>query len=96
MTDNIDNYECHIFDTKEIHIDKVNICDYYTKKLFVLDNIDEFNYYKIIKFILTEKFNTKNPSSVKFLIDNHTILFENLKFNDLKNMKHGYVFYVIL
>ena len=91
------NYEQYIYDTKECHIGKLNIRDYKTNKLVVLDNINELNYTEIIKFVLIKIFQSRTPELVRFLIDPKTILFSNLKFSDLENnIKHGYIFNIVL
>ena len=91
------NYEQYIYDTKECHIGKLNMRDYKTNKLFVLCDIDEFNYFDIIKFVLIDKFKSLKPDLVRFIIGSITVLFENLKFSDLENkIEHGYIFNIIL
>jgi len=97
MTQQSLNYEQHIYDTKECHIGKLNIRDYKNDKLIVLSGINESNYMILIKNVLTEKFCSVAPESVKFLIGSHMVLFKNLKFTDLENyIEHGYIFNIEL
>jgi hypothetical protein len=97
MTQESQSYRQHIYDTKECHIGKLNILDYKTNKLVVLDRIDEVNYLEVIKFTLVDFFGSTDPNSVRFLIGSRAILMENLQFLDLKNyIEYGYVFSVIL
>ena len=90
------NFEKHIYDTKEIHIGKLNLCQYNTNNLYVLDDINETNYNDIIRFILVNKFSSLDVDSVKFIINLKIILFKNLKFEDFKDIKYGYIYKFIL
>ena len=90
------DYEKHIYSTTDIHVGKLNLREHGTTKLYVLDDINESNYYDIIKFVLINKFNSPNTNTVKFLIDCKIVLFENLKFEDLKDMEYGYIFCIML
>jgi hypothetical protein len=96
MSDKTYDYEKHIYSTTNIHIGKLNICEGKTQKIYVLDNINEFNYHDIIKFILINKYKYSTVDTVKFIISSKIIAFPNLKFEDLKNMEYGYIFYFTL
>jgi hypothetical protein len=90
------NFDSHIYDTKEIHIGKINLHQFGTNNLYVLDNINESNYNEIIKYILVNKFNVSDVNNIKFKIGLKIILFQDLKYEDFKYSEHGYVFYFFL
>jgi hypothetical protein len=90
------NFDKHIYDNKEIHIGKLNMCQYNTTNLYVLDDINESNYNEIIRFILVNKFNSLNVDNVKFIINSKIILFKDLNFQDFKDIEYGYVYRFIL
>ena len=90
------NLEKHIYDTKEIHIGKINLCQYNTSNLYVLDDINESNYNEIIRYILVNKFSSLDVDNVKFIINLKIILFKNLNFQDFKDIEYGYIYKFIL
>ena len=96
MNEETNCYERHIYNTNDIHIKKLNMYEINTHRLYVLDDINELNYYPVINFILTSKFNSPDAQNVKFLINSKVILFKDLKFENLEDMVHGKIFYFSL
>lgn len=86
----------HLNNSQTFQYGKLNLFDPATNTIAVLTDVNENNFRDIIEAALKTIFHVTDYTSVRFIFNNSLVYFNEIKFNDFKDLEHGHIFNLLI
>jgi hypothetical protein len=90
------NFDENVKETMQFQCNSLNLYDFKKNIGVVIEKIDKDNYKDVILYILKNNFKMYETDKVSFAIFGKIVKFDNLSFDNLSEMRNGYIFRIMI